>query len=57
MRFTVDKDILQSVLEYLAKRPYVEVYDLVTKLQADAKLLEEEVKVVQPDEIIDPKGN
>jgi len=52
MKFSVPVELLQQVLEYLAQRPYREVFELVQGLQQQAKQIEEpkveEPKVEEP---------
>lgn len=40
MRHSVKTEILQSVLNYLANRPYHEVASIITSIQGDAILIE-----------------
>jgi hypothetical protein len=39
MHFKVHQDVLNSVLGYLAKRPFQEVAGLIQSLQSDAELI------------------
>jgi hypothetical protein len=41
MRYSVDSNVLQKVLNYIANRPYLEVSALVEQLQKDAIVIEE----------------
>jgi hypothetical protein len=50
MRHSVDTKLLQEVLNYLANRPYTEVSNLISKLQADVKAVEEVTKEEQVNE-------
>jgi hypothetical protein len=40
MRHSVKTEILQSVLNYLANRPYHEVASIITSIQGDATVIE-----------------
>lgn len=45
MTYTVSKDLMQAVLNYLANRPYAEVHQLVgeiLKIQPNPKATEED---------------
>lgn len=47
MRHSVKTEILQSVLNYLANRPYQEVASFITALQGDATLIADAVETAQ----------
>lgn len=38
--FVVQGDVLQAILNYLAGRPYAEVFELVKNIQSTSKVLE-----------------
>lgn len=40
MKHIVSTSLLQSIINYLANRPYTEVAELITSLQEDAKPFE-----------------
>lgn len=42
MRFSVDQEILQAVLNFLVEQPYKQTSVIIAKLQADAKPVKEE---------------
>jgi len=39
--YTVPEDVLTKVLNYLASRPYVEVFELVRAIQGSSKVVED----------------
>jgi hypothetical protein len=41
MRHSVDTRVLQDIINYLGNKPYVEVMQLITDLQNDAKAIPE----------------
>jgi hypothetical protein len=49
MRHSLKTEVLQQVLNYLANQPYAQVAKLVTDIQADAKLIEEQAAPVLND--------
>jgi hypothetical protein len=42
MRFTIDKIILEQIINYLVTRPYTEVAQLIAAIQQDIKAVEEQ---------------
>jgi len=42
MRVSVQKEVLEAVLTYLGKRPYIETASLIHAVQQDARVVEEE---------------
>lgn len=42
MRFSIDKNLLDKILEYLSKQPFREVVNLIITAQQDAKPIEED---------------
>ena len=43
MRYSVDSNVLQKVLNYIANKPYLEVSAIIEQLQKDAVVIEETV--------------
>jgi len=41
MRFTIDKTILEQMLNYLVSKPYGEVAQMITNVQQDIKVAED----------------
>ena len=41
MRFSIDKTLLEQMLNYLVTKPYTEVAQLITNVQQDIKVVEE----------------
>lgn len=41
MRFSIDKTLLEQVINYLATRPYNEVAQLISAIQKDIMVVEE----------------
>lgn len=41
MRFSIDKTLLEQMLNYLATKPYNEVAQLISSVQQDIKVVEE----------------
>ena len=41
MRFSIDKTLLEQVINYLATRPYNEVAQLISAIQKDVMVVEE----------------
>ncbi len=42
MRFTIDKTILEQLLNYLVTKPYSEVVQMIANVQQDIKAVEEQ---------------
>ena len=42
MRFTIDKTLLEQMLNYLATKPYNEVVQMITSIQQDIKVVEDQ---------------
>ncbi len=50
MKFIVDEKVLNTVLQYLGERPYVEVFKLIDLIRALPQHIEPEVKAEQSGE-------
>jgi len=44
MRFSIDKTLLEQVINYLATRPYNEVAQLISAIQKDVMVVEEQTE-------------
>lgn len=42
MRFTIDKNLLEQMINYLVTRPYTEVAQMIASIQQDIKVVEEQ---------------
>jgi hypothetical protein len=43
MRYSIDAKVTTDILNYMANKPYNEVYQLIALLQADAKEIKEDI--------------
>lgn len=41
MRVSIDKEILEKIVNYIATKPYNEVQALIAMVQGDVKIIEE----------------
>lgn len=49
MRFTIDKNILEQMLNYMITKPYGEVAQMIADVQQDIKVVEEAIQEPDPE--------